>query len=621
MTIIDELKRRNVLRVATAYIVVAWLLIQVAETLFPLFGYGPAPARVVVIVLTIGLVPALILSWIFELTPQGLQRDDGQPKQADERHVRKLDQAIIVALVLALAYFAVDKFVFDPARDAALVEATTDQARSDALVESYGDNSIAVLPFVNMSADEDQAYFADGLSEELLNLLARIPELRVISRTSSFGFRDENTSIPQVAEKLNVGHVLEGSVRKAGDEVRITVQLIDARSDTHLWSQTYDRPLDDIFAIQDDVAAKVVNQLRVTMLGAAPAATPVDLRAYANLLKVRQLKNSVSENASERSEALLKEALAIDPGYVDALVELANVYRDMQRGSWPERQTEYDDLVSEYRAKALSLDPDNVDVIAATAWDALRQEQNLARAAELYESAAAIDPENLSVIQGSGTLASELGEPDLAIRLLEYVVNRDPMSLRHHYELAQAYSDAGRYDDALGQYSLAASLGDREGLLAWAIGAVKLRAGDAAGALENFEHTLDETLSLFGVTLALHDLGRIEESEASLLKLEAMGEKQQAAYGEAFSDQMRARFSAALAGAHAWSGKNDGAFRYLRITADLDLAYFANVNTNWMLQKLHDDPRWLPFVRSIDRAPEQLPVVEFRPTLPYSLRR
>jgi adenylate cyclase len=621
VTIIDELKRRNVLRVATAYIVVAWLLIQVAETLFPLFGYGPAPARVVVIVVTIGLVPALILSWIFELTPQGLQRDDGKPKQVGERHVKKLDQVIIVTLVLALAYFAVDKFVFDPARDAALVEATTDRARSDALVESYGDNSIAVLPFVNMSPDEDQAYFADGLSEELLNLLARIPELRVISRTSSFGFRDENTSIPQVAEKLNVSHVLEGSVRKAGDEIRITVQLIDARSDTHLWSQTYDRSLDDIFAIQDDVAAKVVNQLRVTMLGQAPAAAPVDLRAYANLLKARQLNNSASADANERSEALLKEALAIDPGYVDALVELANVYRHMQRGSWPERQTEYDDLVSEYRAKALALDPDNVDVIAATAWDALRKEQNLAKAAELYESASAIDPENLSVIRGSGTLASELGEPELAIRLLEYVVNRDPMSLRHHYELAQAYSDAGRYDDALRQYSLAASLGDRQGVLAWAIGAVKLQAGDAAGALESFENALDETLGLFGVTLALHDLGLIEESEASLLRLKAMGEQQQAAYGEAFSDQMKARFSAALGGAHAWSGKNDGAFRYLRITADLDLAYFANVNTNWMLQKLHDDPRWLPFLRSIDRAPEQLPVVEFRPTLPYSLQR
>jgi adenylate cyclase len=621
VTIIDELKRRNVLRVATAYIVVAWLLIQVAETLFPLFGYGPAPARVVVIVVTIGLVPALILSWIFELTPQGLQRDDGKPKQVGERHVKKLDQVIIVTLVLALAYFAVDKFVFDPARDAALVEATTDRARSDALVESYGDNSIAVLPFVNMSPDEDQAYFADGLSEELLNLLARIPELRVISRTSSFGFRDENTSIPQVAEKLNVSHVLEGSVRKAGDEIRITVQLIDARSDTHLWSQTYDRSLDDIFAIQDDVAAKVVNQLRVTMLGQAPAAAPVDLRAYANLLKARQLNSSASEDVNERSEALLKEALAIDPGYVDALVELANVYRDMQQGSWPERQTEYDDLVSEYRAKALALDPDNVDVIAATAWDALRKEQNFAKAAELYESASAIDPENLAVIRGSGTLASEHGEPELAIRLLEYVVDRDPMSLRHHFELAQAYTDAGRYDDALRQYSLAASLGDRQGIFAWAIGAVKLQAGDAAGALESFEHTFDETLGLFGVILALHDLGRIEESEASLLELKAMGEQQQAAYGEAFSDQMKARFSAALGGAHAWSGKNDGAFRYLRIAADLDLAYFANVNTNWMLQRLHDDPRWLPFLRSIDRAPEQLPVVEFRPTLPYSLRR
>jgi adenylate cyclase len=241
-------------------------------TTFPLFGYGDTPARMVVIVLAIAFIPSLFLSWTFEITPEGLKRDADVDHDLSITQVtgKKLDRIILVVLALALAYFAFDKFVLDPARDAELVEETVQKARSDALVESYGDKSIVVLPFVNMSSDEEQEYFSDGLSEEMLNLLAKIPELRVTSRSSAFAFKGEKIDIPAVAEKLGVAHILEGSVRKAGNQVRITAQLIEARSDTHLWSETYDRSLDDIFAIQDEIAAAVVAQLKITLLGAPP---------------------------------------------------------------------------------------------------------------------------------------------------------------------------------------------------------------------------------------------------------------------------------------------------------------------------------------------------------------
>ncbi|MBT8039573.1 MAG: hypothetical protein KJN78_04995, partial [Gammaproteobacteria bacterium] len=242
MTLFSELKRRNVFRVATAYVVAAWLLIQVVETILPAFGYGDFVLRLVVIVLVISFVPTLVCSWVFEITPEGLKREvDVVREESITRFTgKKIDRTIMVLLALALGYFAFDKFVLEPARVAEIVEETAQQARSEALVESYADQSIAVLPFVNMSGDPEQEYFSEGIAEELLNLLARIPELRVISRSSAFIFKGKDIDIPAIAEKLDVAHILQGSVRKAGDQVRITVQLIDAHTDTHLWSDSYD---------------------------------------------------------------------------------------------------------------------------------------------------------------------------------------------------------------------------------------------------------------------------------------------------------------------------------------------------------------------------------------------
>jgi len=251
LSFFNELKRRNVIRIGAAYVVVAWLIIQVAETIFPLFGFDDSPARIAVIVLAVGFIPVLIITWAFELTPDGLKRDG----EVDRSHSltpqtgNKLDKIIMVVLAVALGFFAFDKFVLDPQRDAELVAETAQQVRSDALVGTYGDHSIAVLPFADMSQSGDQQYLSDGLAEELLNLLVQVDGLRVASRSSTFNLRDESLSVSEIAKRLNVAHVLEGSVRMAADQLRVTVQLIEAGSDTHLWSQTYDRKFDNIFKI------------------------------------------------------------------------------------------------------------------------------------------------------------------------------------------------------------------------------------------------------------------------------------------------------------------------------------------------------------------------------------
>ena len=211
MSLYHELKRRNVIRVAIAYLAASWLLIEAAETIFPLYGFGDAPARIVVTLLAIGFPLFLVFSWVFEITPEGLklEKDVKREESIGPKSGKKLDRVIILLLALALGYFAVDKFVLEPARVSDLVEESAQQARSEALVESYGEKSIAVLPFVNMSADPEQSYFSDGISEELLNLLAKIPELRVISRSSSFSFKGKDVAIPEVGKRLNVAHILE----------------------------------------------------------------------------------------------------------------------------------------------------------------------------------------------------------------------------------------------------------------------------------------------------------------------------------------------------------------------------------------------------------------------------
>ena len=324
MSFYHELKRRNVFRVAIAYLAGSWLLVEVAETIFPLFGFDDTPARILVIVLTIGFPLFLLFSWVFEITPEGLKKEKDIDRAASltRKTGKQLDRIIIVLLALALGYFAFDKFVLEPARVSDLVEESVQQARSDALVESYGDKSIAVLPFINMSADPEQEYFSDGISEELLNLLAKIPELRVISRSSAFSFKGKDIPIPTVAEQLNVAHVLEGSVRKVGNRVRITAQLIEARSDTHLWSETYDRTLDNIFATQDEIAGTVVAALKLTLLGDAPMAEEIDPQAYTLYLQARYILNTSESNQFEQAEQKLRQALEMEPAFMPALWEL-----------------------------------------------------------------------------------------------------------------------------------------------------------------------------------------------------------------------------------------------------------------------------------------------------------
>jgi len=461
------------------------------------------------------------------------------------------------------------------------------------------EKSIAVLPFVNMSEDKANDYFSDGISEELLNLLAKIPQLQVTARTSSFSFKGKDTAIPEIARTLHVAHVLEGSVRKAGNSVRITAQLIRAGTDTHLWSQTYDRKLDDIFAIQDEIAADVVKQLKVTLLGAAPKARTTDPEAYALYLQAVQLGRQATAEAFKQSDALYRKVLAIDPHYAPAWAELArNFYSETGQGLLPNKEGFAQ--AREAATKALAIDPDYAPAHARLGWIAMFADNDLAGAAQHFERALALDPSDLDVLRTSAVLLSSLGRLDEALALDEAVVRRDPVNVSALFNLGTHQRRAGRLDAAIASYRTVLSLAPGRGGAHAELGNALLLKGDAKDALAEIEQETSEVWKMIGLPMAYHALGRKAASDAALAK-EIEQDQKDGAYNIAY--------------VYAFRGEADKAFEWL------DKEYngsggFAEIVTENLFDKIHADPRWLPFLRKVGKAPEQLAKIEFKVTLP-----
>jgi adenylate cyclase len=453
VSLFTELKRRNVIRVAAAYIVTAWLIVQVVETLFPIYGLSEAAVRLVVNLLVIGLVPVLVLSWVFEWTPEGIRREAevGDTAPVSPRAARKLDRMILVVLALALGYFAFDRFVLAPQREATVAEAARQEGRAEAMVESYGDLSIAVLPFDDMSPEGDQEYFSDGIAEELLNVLARVPELRVTSRTSSFAFKGQALEVPEIARRLKVGHVLEGSVRKAGNQIRITAQLIDARSDTHLWSETWDRELVNVFAIQDEIAKAVVASLQEELLGGEEPALPgrsseTEPRAYELVLRGRHLLNQQDPEVLDRAQQFYELAIDVDPEYAPAWGGLAKTL--MAQGSWKRRDPqEFMPNVESAVERALELDPSDPDALS-TRGRLVWRSNDVEAAREHFRRALAVNPNDSDAYRWLG-LSYDSTDP---IRFLEnirkaYLV--DPTNMFTNWTMVRAYRTFGQFEEAM----------------------------------------------------------------------------------------------------------------------------------------------------------------------------
>ena len=571
MSFFEELKRRNVFKVTVIYVIVGWVLLQVADVLFSALNLPGWTVTLVAGLLIIGFPVALIFAWAFELTPEGVRREGtavpaAEVEESAEREVVEESAAYASALAVSVA---------------------------DA-------KSIAVLPFVNMSDDESNEYFSDGISEELLNLLAKIPKLRVAAQTSSFSLKGKEMQILEVGEILKVDHVLEGSVRKAGNQVRITAQLIKVDDGYHMWSETYDRTLDNIFAIQDEIAVAVVEQLKITLLGQIPTVKKTDPTAYALYLRARQLARQSNAKAWEQSIVLYQQALAAAPGYASAWAGLADVYSRQTNKALRSFDEGYA-LALDAAEKALEVDPENADAHASLGSIALSSNSDIAMSARHFEQALALGADNPDILLKAAILARSLGRQDVAIALLEFVVARDPVNSISHYRLGSTYLWAGRLDAAIASIRIALSLSPGRIVAQWAIGVALLLKGEPKAALEAMQQESDKGWRTAGLVLAYHALGQVAESDAALVEIiESL--EHEAAYNIAYL--------------FAFRGESDRAFEWLDKAVQYNDPGLQDIPVQPLFSNVHSDPRWLPFLESIGKSPRQLAAIGFKVTLP-----
>jgi TolB-like protein len=475
MGLFAELKRRNVMRVAGVYIVVGWILVQVATALEESIGLPDWFDGLIVALLLIGLPVALIFAWAFELTPEGVVRTEAVPddKSITSETGRKLDFALAIAIV---ALVIVIVWQQSSQTDAPVAVPAAEAPAADERAPAPIDASVAVLPFTDMSPAGDQEYFSDGLTEEILNLLVRADAIEVVSRTSSFQFKNSNLGIPDIAAELNVRHVVEGSVRKSGETIRVTAQLIDAVTDRHLWSDTYDRPLtvENLFEIQDDVANSIFEALREELgLGGKAEIrakrTTDDLDAYSLFLQARMLYEARRD--LDVVEDLLGRAVEMDPEFAEAWAYRAG--NQVLRGEYgysdlPRLELQQLGLV--HAETALALDPNNATAIATIGNIYSAQTQLLTSVhawpeiIALFSRALEIDPRNASALNWRGLSYYFLGKVDEAMADFVHCQEVEPYYLpclenRHWF-----YADMGRDAESLAVIHDAASAGLLKGL-------------------------------------------------------------------------------------------------------------------------------------------------------------
>jgi TolB-like protein len=458
MNFISELKRRNVIRMAGLYLVGAWLITQVAATLLPVFEAPGWMMKTIVGILAFGFMPAMIFAWIFELTPDGLKRDEDLSPQESiaSQTARRMERLIIALFAFALIFFAFDKFVLAPKREAALVTQTTQAITEKVAQQEKAENekSIAVLPFVNMSTDPEQEYFSDGLSEEILNLLAQINDLKVIGRTSSFAYKGKNEDLRTIGKTLGAAYLLEGSVRKAGNELRITAQLIEAENGTHLWSKSYDRKLENVFDIQTEIAGAIAEAMKISLLDrnqAIPVAqVATSLPAYELFLQARRLIQGRTRKGIESARQLLDKAIALDPNYAPALAAQAQTLLLLMNLSGAYGDIPADKALAMAQPlidRALVLDSKLAEAHAVQGL-IFRYQQDEVQAEVALARALALNPNLADALHWQAGILSNSGRLRESLATRQRLDAIDPLNVANLLQLNGNFRDSGKLTEA-----------------------------------------------------------------------------------------------------------------------------------------------------------------------------
>ena len=529
-SIFTELKRRNVIRVALLYGLAAWIILQVAGLLFGLLELPNWAGKLVLGLLLLGFPLVLLFSWIYELTPDGIRRESqiDRSEAAAGPGVRKLNIAIVALLVLTIAIVAIDRLLPDRASvpaaktaadSASIPPATAGRAASTA---SAGP-SIAVLPFVDMSVSRDNEYFSDGLTEELLNSLAKIRTLKVAGRTSSFAYKGKDVDLRVIGKALGVAHVLEGSVRKAGNRLRITAQLVSAADGYHLWSETYDRDMTDVFAIQSDIAEQVAQAMQVTLLGEdrtrMQAGGMTDPEAHNDYLRGMYFLNLGSrEDSLRKAVASFEKALARDPDYAQAWIRLGGTWSWLMANGWVEvdEARRHIERAGE-RARTLAPNLGGGYFLQSTLLAFV--DLNWAEALSMAERAVALEPVNPEVLRRYAYITNVIGRHDEAIDAARRGLEIDPELSDNRLELGVDYLWARRYPEAETVFRELIARDPEFPRARYNLGVCRYVQGDPADALALFEQEPLDWMRRTGRSLALHALGRRQEADAAFDEL------------------------------------------------------------------------------------------------------
>ena len=590
-----ELKRRNVYKVAIAYGVVAWLLIQAASIFFPAFDAPPWAIKIFIIVIVLGFPVALVLSWAFEITPEGIKLES---EVAPNESITHRTGRKIVGITVLLAVIAAGLLAFNLFRTKPTTPGTT--------AAPITDKSVAVLAFANLSDDKGSEYFSDGISEELLTVLQKIPGLHVAARTSAFSFKGKNATAQEIGQKLGVAHLVEGSVRKAGDVVRIAARLTRADTGEQLWSENYTRNLKDVFAVQTELAQTIVGQLSGQLTnGAADSVIQAQVQAaekggtknveaHEHYLQGRFYSDRHSEKSAGEALAAYQRAVELDPAFALAWAGLAQTHVWYCQFSTEAGRTGFDTHLAgarEATARALSLEPNLPEALLARSEIELNFDFDWKGAAKTLGTALAMAPADPALRIAAGNLELVRGDTTRAIDLYRQAVVLDPLNPRARAYLAFNLAVAGQLAEARAEFPRVVELNPAAPWAHAGLGLAFLIEGKFEEAAVTAQDDAAEWARLLIVATARWSQKRIPESDAALAQLT-----------ETFADT--AAFQ--IAQIHAYRGDKDRAFEWLGRARRQRDGGLSGIRRDPFLANLHSDPRWNAFLHTIGLADDQL---------------
>ncbi len=585
-----ELKRRNVYKVGIAYIVAGWALSQGIAQVFPVFDIPNWIIRLIVLLIVIGLPIALVLSWMFEITPEGIKRTetaDAMPETARQKKHTWI-YVVVIAGLFSIGLFFLGRYT---------ASRTAEDGRPGG--PSLPQKSIAVLPFDNLSRDPDNAFFTEGVQDEILTRLAKVADLKVISRTSTQHFKSTPDNLPQIAKQLGVAHILEGSVQKSNDQVRVNVQLINALTDAHLWADTYDRKLTDIFAVESEIANTIAETLQAKLTGSekvAVSARPTENpEAYQLYLKGRFFWNKRTAVDLRKSIEYFNQAIEQDPNYALAYAALAQAWLLLPAydGGAPKDCFPHAETAAK---KALALDDNSSDAHAALGMVKQIYDFDLPGAIAEFERAIQLNPNDAMAHHWlSNHSLAAAGQTEREIAEMKRALELDPLSLIINANLGQAYINVNRYDDAIAQLRKTIEM---EGSFYFAhqmLGEALDLKGQIPEAITEYEKAIALNDDPIPKALLGHLYGRIGRKDEARKILEELRQTREQRYIEAYG----------LAIVYLGLGDRNETFNWLEQGyRDRDGYYMAVIRIDPVLASLHGDPRFEALAEKIVPAAE-----------------